>query len=304
MRSSLSLSLLAIAWCGAGVATQQPCDPAPVPSGAMPGVDRSDSMLGQWMHAVAWDPDGAGPMPELLAVCGTFRTAGSALANGLATYDPLTASFRDLPSYSTPDRMFAGPAGQLLYTYVDIWAGVYPLMQWNGVSWTSVGVFDGPVSDLVWLPNGDLLVTGSFATADLVSCTGLARRTSNGWQSSGSSGSRITFQIPGWPSFLQRPRLDLRRTVDGQRRPRSRRQLQLDRRRRDPRHRPLGRPAVARDGRRSQRRLGTQRRAVERQPHRNGPFRSRTVGALGRHQLAAIAVPYAHRARTGRNAER
>ncbi|MCB9876344.1 MAG: hypothetical protein H6835_01990 [Planctomycetes bacterium] len=200
-RHWFALAAAAAVTTAADTIAQQPCAPAPVASGAMPGVDRAESLLGQWMNATSWDPDGAGPLGAQLVVCGTFRVAGSALAYGLATLDPASRTFHDLPSYATPERLFAGPAGQLLYNYLDIWAGSYPLMQWNGVSWTYAGVFDAMVTDIVWLPSGDMVVAGGFATVDSIPCTGLARRSGTTWQPFGQIWFNHVFQAPGWPPF-------------------------------------------------------------------------------------------------------
>jgi len=44
--------------------------------------------LNGWVYAVTpWDPDGAGPQPELLVAGGYFNKAGGGDANGIAAWD-------------------------------------------------------------------------------------------------------------------------------------------------------------------------------------------------------------------------
>jgi hypothetical protein len=47
----------------------------------IPGVN------GEVNAVVKWDPDGAGPKPELLVVGGNFTTAGTVRANRIAAWD-------------------------------------------------------------------------------------------------------------------------------------------------------------------------------------------------------------------------
>ena len=53
------------------------------PGEGKPGVDGDAAA----MSATTWDPDGAGPQPELLIVGGTFDSAGDVLASCIAAWD-------------------------------------------------------------------------------------------------------------------------------------------------------------------------------------------------------------------------
>src|SRR5215470_930496 len=63
----------------------------------VPGVNGSASAV------VSWDPDGAGPLPAVLAVGGSFQVAGRTLASNIAVWDG--ADFSPLGSGigGTPD---------------------------------------------------------------------------------------------------------------------------------------------------------------------------------------------------------
>ena len=54
------------------------------PGQGIPGVN------GTVYAITAWDPDGAGPQPELLVVGGSFTVAGDVLANGIAAWDGIS----------------------------------------------------------------------------------------------------------------------------------------------------------------------------------------------------------------------
>ena len=52
-------------------------------SGAgLPGTDAAVRAL------LPWDPDGAGPLPQVLVAAGDFLVAGAAVGSQVATYDP------------------------------------------------------------------------------------------------------------------------------------------------------------------------------------------------------------------------
>src|SRR5262245_55219942 len=66
--------------------------------------------------SVAWDPDGAGPLPERLVVGGTFSTAGNVLVNNIAAWDPATGAWSALGSgcNASVHTLAALPNGRLV----------------------------------------------------------------------------------------------------------------------------------------------------------------------------------------------
>ncbi|HVU63857.1 MAG TPA: hypothetical protein VHC70_07765, partial [Phycisphaerales bacterium] len=48
------------------------------PGGGIPGVDGTVNAI------VSWDPDGAGPLPAMTVIAGTFTIAGAGLVQNIA----------------------------------------------------------------------------------------------------------------------------------------------------------------------------------------------------------------------------
>nr|MCU0867580.1 hypothetical protein [Planctomycetota bacterium] len=84
-----------------------------------------------------WDPDGPGPAPAVVALGGLFRLAGATFANAVVAYDPA------------------------LQTFTALGGGIT-----GGVA---------EVGDLLPLPNGDLIASGTFTTAGGVPAANIAR---------------------------------------------------------------------------------------------------------------------------------
>jgi trimeric autotransporter adhesin len=114
-----------------------------LPGDGVPGV------IGR-VHALCWwDPDGAGPGGQRLVVGGTFSHAGTTVARNLSALDPATGDWIPLASSFTPFQPSQGTS----------------------------------VSALAALPNGDLLVGGSFIAVNGAPATGLARLRNGVWSS-------------------------------------------------------------------------------------------------------------------------
>ena len=71
--------LIGCALALAPLAAQSPCTWAYAPGDALAGTDGVVGSL------TPWDPDGPGPLGELLVVAGEFRVAGSAATFGWTT---------------------------------------------------------------------------------------------------------------------------------------------------------------------------------------------------------------------------
>ncbi len=137
------------------------------PGQGLPGVD------GAVYAMTTWDPDGGGPLPELLVVGGAFNVAGSVIANDIAAWDgsqwhtfgtgmTLTASafseVRALTVYN--GALIAG--GRFSN------AGGVPcsnIARWDGFAWHSVGGGTDNTVESLTVFNGELIVGGWFALA-------------------------------------------------------------------------------------------------------------------------------------------
>ena len=107
---------------------------------------------GDVFTSVAWDPDGPGPMAERVVVAGSFATVGAAAALGIASWNSATGEWSPL--------------------------GVNPAL-------------NGQVLALAVLPDGRLLVGGTFSSAGGVSANRLATWDGNTWAefAGGANGS-------------------------------------------------------------------------------------------------------------------
>ncbi len=67
---------------------------AQCPPGWLPGEGlRGLNLTGSASAMTVWDPDGAGPLPQVLAVGGSFSIAGTQFANGVAAWNPATGQW-------------------------------------------------------------------------------------------------------------------------------------------------------------------------------------------------------------------
>jgi hypothetical protein len=85
MRGHLTSSAaIALTLAAAATASGQ-CLPPWLETDGFPGVTTDGESLVNAM--LSWDPDGAGPQPEVLVVGGRFSVAGDAAVNGVAMWD-------------------------------------------------------------------------------------------------------------------------------------------------------------------------------------------------------------------------
>jgi hypothetical protein len=102
-----------------------------------------------------------------LIVRGAFAAAGGVPAPGLARWDG-TAWSSFGPVAGTISRMLVMPNDDLIIaTYVEVPPSNYiavTLLRWNGTSWSALpGSGDAPVTSMLTLPSGQLVVGGAFS---------------------------------------------------------------------------------------------------------------------------------------------
>jgi len=162
---------------------------------AGPGVPGTDG----WVQASTWwDPDGPGPLGQVLVIGGTFTVAGTVLANNIATYDPVSGAWSALGSGMgggmwgrSVNALTTLPNGDLVaggnFTTAGGISANY-IARWNGTSWSPLGSGMGgsashapEVYALTALPNGDVVAGGRFTTAGGVSANYIARWNGTSW---------------------------------------------------------------------------------------------------------------------------
>jgi len=142
--------------------------------------------------SVAWDPDGGGPLGEVVVFGGSFTAAGEASAAGVAVYDPLTEQVTPLGDGFDGDvrALLVDGDGDLVAAGEFTASGGVAtprIARWNGSAWESVGsgFDDGVVRALDIDANGDLLAGGSFDTSNSVQVGHVARWDGASWGSLG-----------------------------------------------------------------------------------------------------------------------
>lgn len=136
--------------------------------------------------AVTWDPDGDGPLPEVLVVLGAFSSVDGVLANGVAMWDG--REWKPLGAGLTPRS--AADTGALVVHNGELYAagsfkipangaqGLARLAKWDGATWTQVGAdLNGVVTSLVSFA-GKLHVGGQFSVRNV---RNLAALTGGAW---------------------------------------------------------------------------------------------------------------------------
>ncbi len=152
-----------------------------------------------------WDPDGDGPALPQLIVGGNFVTGGGVVAENIARWDgsswhALGSGFTDGPvsDMTTWDPDGSGPMpAQLVAGGGFGFSGdleIRRVARWDGLAWHPIGSLMGDfgVSALTtWDPDGpgpqpeQLVVGGSFITADGVTVNNIARWNGSIWQAFG-----------------------------------------------------------------------------------------------------------------------
>ena len=172
--NSLCVSLAALAALAASDLPGQ-CQPLASVHNVLPGV--GGSLGGRVAALLPWDPDGSGPLGGGLVVGGSFTAAGTTASSGAAFLDLQTRTFTRLGQPpGNVNHLAKGPQNQLYAVCGQ------RVCRWNGVQWLPLSLqIDGVVAGLAAMPNGDLVIGGSFYLVDGVVCQGLARWQGSGW---------------------------------------------------------------------------------------------------------------------------
>ncbi len=174
----VSLGSIAVAQCGL----------AWLPGYGCPGTNGSVTAM------TRWDPDGAGPAPEVVVLGGWFSVAGDIACDGLATLDPATGTFAAIapPPLPIPGELVVAaltvlPTGELVVGYRS--SAIYNLARvatFDGAAWTVLGAdFADQVNAIHVRPNGDLVAGGAFASVAGSAFGGIARWNGVAWQAVG-----------------------------------------------------------------------------------------------------------------------
>jgi hypothetical protein len=136
---------------------------------------------GEVRSSALWDPDGAGPLPAMLIVGGSFTSIEGVPAHNIAARDPATGQWQALGS---------GVPGEGLA--LTVWNGKLvasgggTIAAWDGSTWTDLGSATMPgVVYALTVFNGDLYAGGDYVARWNV---GLGR-----WDGVGGPGGR-TFE--------------------------------------------------------------------------------------------------------------
>jgi hypothetical protein len=188
----------------AGAASAQPCDGQFQTGNGIPGISGNGNTI------VSWDPDGAGPTPELLYAGGRFKLAHTTLVNSFASWEPLfnqqnpTGIWRSVAGGVTGAGGALGTINVLFPIGTDMLVGGQ-FTTAGGVAATNVVKFDGLTN--TWIPygagvngpvfaatifNGQLFIGGRFQiTPGIPSQDSVARWDGSRWRAVGAG-----FQIP------------------------------------------------------------------------------------------------------------
>ncbi|MCU0863392.1 MAG: hypothetical protein MUC36_06355 [Planctomycetes bacterium] len=182
MRAAMLIPVAAGCALAAPLAAQPPCSSSFAPAAALAGAD-GDVYLSQ-----PWDPDGTGPLPELLVLGGKFRTAGNLACSNVAAYEPSTGTWLALGNGLPGDltalaadgtgRLVAATLGSLVF-------------EWNGSSWVQLGpqlgnTFFIGVSAVALLATGEVIAGGTFQGIGGAPIHGIARWNGTAWLAMGN----------------------------------------------------------------------------------------------------------------------
>jgi hypothetical protein len=186
----LAISTATVDFANAQVSAS--CQPSWVPTfGAQPGVAALQTTNGQVAHLIVFD-DGSGPA---LYVAGSFLSAGSSTARGLAKWDGTqwaevgtgfsgTAVALAIFDDGTGPALFVGGS----FTISGVAAN--NIAKWDGHNWTALGSgTDGIVSALEVFDDGGgpaLYAGGFYATAGGVAASCIAKWNGSAWSPCGA----------------------------------------------------------------------------------------------------------------------
>lgn len=143
------------------------------------------------VHAMLrWDPDGAGPLPEVYVLGGQFSGAGTVASANLIAYEPVTRTWTSLGSGvgGAVKSLTTMPNGDLIVGGDFTTAGgvaANRIARWSNGVWSPVGSgFGAEVLALAVLQNGSLVAASALGTGS--GLTGIARWTGTTWAPMGA----------------------------------------------------------------------------------------------------------------------
>ncbi len=182
----------------AGAASAQPCDGQFQTGNGIPGISGNGNVI------TSWDPDGAGPTPELLYAGGRYKLAHTTLVNSLGSWEPLFNAQNPVGIWRNVAGGVTGAGGALGTVNVMFPIGTEMLVGGEfttagGVAARNVVKFDGLTN--TWIPygtgvngpvfcstifNGQLFIGGVFQiTPGIPSQDSVARWDGARWQGVG-----------------------------------------------------------------------------------------------------------------------
>jgi hypothetical protein len=152
----------------------------------LPGVN------GTVFASEVWDRDGAGPLPPLLVLGGSFYEAGTLRTDHLVVHDPAGGTWASLGVVNGPVSALAVAAnGDLIvggaFTQVG-GVAANRVARFDGTNWSALGggAGQGSVAALAVMQNGDIVAGGDFTTIGGIAANRIARWNGVSWTAMGS----------------------------------------------------------------------------------------------------------------------
>lgn len=191
MHSSPSLFLSVFLLLTSSVAARQSCTPQWLYG---PGRGPGEGPAGTVFALGAWDPDGAGPLPEQVVLGGDFLIVGPIQPNGIvrwtgSTWIPfgsgIVGEVNTIKAHN--GQLFAGGVFQSA-------GGVSAnnIARWTGSAWQPLGSGVNARVHALEVFNGFLVAAGEFTTAGGAPALKAARWDGAAWQSMTTSGFSIS----------------------------------------------------------------------------------------------------------------
>ncbi|MFT3685530.1 MAG: GC-type dockerin domain-anchored protein [Phycisphaerales bacterium] len=162
-RAFAPLFSAAVAMSASAAFAQDPCAARWLPGPALTDVNGTVTALANW------DPDGAGPLPSMVVVGGTFTAAGRISTQNIALWNPVSGEWSALGDgvAGTVNALAVDSSGGLIVGGDFLFAGELSakhIARWDGTNWASLGagLDGGTVSSVAVRNNGDIIVSGSF----------------------------------------------------------------------------------------------------------------------------------------------
>lgn len=151
-----------------------------------------------------WDPDGAGPQPEVLVIGGDFTAVGATPAANIAAWDGANWSALGQGTNGRVYALAALPNGELVAAGAFTTAGGAStpyVARWDGAAWSGLDSgMNNEVNDLAVMPNGDLIAGGMFSTSGGVPTNYVSRWNGSAWSGLGSGVGATVYALQVMPN--------------------------------------------------------------------------------------------------------